>query len=81
MPKISKIKAAILILKEKKRPMRVEDIIKISLDRKIITTKGKTPAATLNADIINENRRKKKLGLKPRFKKVGPKIWKFEYDS
>lgn len=81
MPTISKIKAAVLILKAKKRPMRVEDIIKISLDKKMITTKGKTPDTTLNADIINENRRKKKKGLKPRFKKMGPKLWKFDYDN
>ncbi len=81
MPTISKIKAAILILKEKKKPMKVEDIIKISLDKKIIATRGKTPATTLNADIINENHRRKKKGLKPRFKKMGPKIWKFDYDS
>lgn len=71
----SKTEAAYMILKEKRRPLHIQEIIKIALDRKLINTEGKTPASTLGADLYLENKRKKKLGLKPRFVKVAPGTW------
>jgi len=41
----------------------------------MIETKGKTPESTLAVDLLLENRRKAKQGIKPRFIKVGPGTW------
>lgn len=71
----SKTEAAYLILKSSKKSLHVGEIVKIALDKKMIRTKGKTPASTLAVDLLLENRRKKNKGIKPRFKKVGPGIW------
>lgn len=71
----SKTEAAYKILKESKKPLHVEDIIKIALDKKLIKTQGKTPESTLAADLLFENRRKTKKGSKLRFIKVGSGTW------
>jgi len=71
----SKTQAAYLILKSRKKPLHVSDIIKVAREKKMIKTKGKTPQATLAADLLFENRRKEKQGVKPRFVKVGPATW------
>lgn len=78
---ISKIKAAILLLKIKKRPLHTNEIINLAIKKNLIRTKGKTPAATLNADILNENKRRKLKNLKPRFVKTAPKTWKYNYED
>lgn len=70
--KYSKTEAAIKILREKKQSMRLSEIIEIALDRKMISTTGKTPASTLSADIYLESQRKKKRKEALRFKRVSP---------
>ena len=71
----SKTEAAYLVLRSNKKPLHVNEIIKIALDKKMIKTKGKTPESTLAVDLLLENRRKAKQGVKPRFVKVGPGVW------
>lgn len=71
----SKTEAAYLILKSNKKPLHVDDIIKIALEKKMIKTKGKTPESTLATDLLLENRRKSIQKVKSRFIKVAPGIW------
>jgi DNA-directed RNA polymerase delta subunit len=71
----SKTEAAYKILKDTKKPLHVQEIIKIALAKKMIKTKGKTPESTLAVDLLLENRRKTKQGLKHRFLKVGSGVW------
>lgn len=71
----SKTEAAYKILKNAKKPLHVEEIIKIAISKKMIETKGKTPESTLAVDLLLENRRKDKQGVKPRFIKVEPGTW------
>lgn len=71
----SKTEAAYRILKKYKKPLHVKEIIRIALEKKMISTKGKTPESTLAADFLLENRRKEKQKIKPRFYKAGPAIW------
>lgn len=72
---LSKTEAAYKILKNSKKPLHVQEIIKLAISRNMIETKGKTPESTLAVDLLLENRRKNKQGVKPRFIKVGPGTW------
>jgi DNA-directed RNA polymerase delta subunit len=72
---MSKIKAAYLILNERKQPLHVEEIISIALSRDLIQTHGKTPATTLNSDMLNENNRKSRKGEPTRFVCIGKGVW------
>jgi len=72
---LSKTEAAYLILKTNKKPLHTKEIIEIALNKKLIKTKGKSPESTLAADLLLENRRRAKQKIKPRFIKVGPRIW------
>ena len=71
----SKTEATYKILKAVKKPLHVKKIIEIAILKKMITTKGKTPESTLAVDLLLENRRKAKQGIKPRFIKVGSGTW------
>jgi len=71
----SKTEAAYKILKNAKKPLHVTEIVKIALSKKMIATKGKTPESTLAVDLLLENRRKEKRGIKTRFIKVEPGTW------
>lgn len=62
------IKAAYQILKEKQIPLTAEEITKIALDKKLIKTSGKTPAATMGAKIYVDIKRNGNNSL---FVKVG----------
>lgn len=64
---ISKVEAAFIILKEYKKPLSYDEIIKLSIEKGLISTKGKTPAATLRVDVYNENKRRKSRGKEIRF--------------
>ncbi len=75
MKYISKIEAAVKILNEKKREMTAKEIIDIALRRNLIKVKGKTPDVTLNADIINENKRRNKNKIQARFKRTSIGKW------
>ncbi|MBU3918838.1 winged helix-turn-helix domain-containing protein [Patescibacteria group bacterium] len=72
---LSKTEAAYKILKEKKSPLDVKEIIKIALERNLITTKGKTPHSTLRVDIYLENKRRKKQKKGLRFCQERSAIW------
>ena len=80
MQTISKTKAAVQIFKTTKRAMSPRELIDIALKKKLIKVKGLTPSATMNADIINENKRRSSNGLKPRFKKNTANKWMYVGD-
>lgn len=70
----------VLELDADRQPMALADIVRIAIERGYITTDGKTPAATLSAQIGIENRRRKERGELPRFTKprhghYGLTIW------
>lgn len=69
---ISKTEAAYKILKERKKPLHVSEIIEIALEKNLISTEGKTPHSTLSVDIYLENKRRENRNIPLRFKKVGP---------
>ena len=77
MKHLSKIKAAVKIFKEKKIPLSSQELIDIAMKRKMIKVKGITPAQTMNADILNENKRKKKNKLRVRFIKTKNRKWQY----
>tara|TARA_B100000029_G_scaffold485794_1_gene539476 strand:- start:2153 stop:2395 length:243 start_codon:yes stop_codon:yes gene_type:complete len=77
MKYISKIKAAIKILKEKKIALSAKEIVDIAIKRNLIKVNGKTPHATMNADFINENHRKTSSNLKPRFRRDTNSKWRY----
>ena len=66
--KVSGLDAAALVLAEAAEPMRCGDVAAKVIERGLWSTKGKTPAATLNAAIIREIRDK---GKESRFRKAG----------
>ncbi len=67
----SKVEAAYRILKAEKKPLSTKDIIEKALKQGIISTKGKTPADTLRADIYQENKRREKREIDKRFNELG----------
>jgi len=71
----SKTAAAYLILKAARRPMHVDKIIEVALNKKMIKTKGKTPESTLSVDLLLENRRRENRGVPVRFVRVGAGVW------
>lgn len=73
---ISKIKAAVLIFKKYKKPFSSRELVEIALKQKLIKVNGLTPHATMNADILNENKRRKNSRRKPRFLRVDRK-WQY----
>ncbi len=77
MKHLSKIKAAVKIFKEKKIPLSSQELIDIAMKRKMIKVKGITPAQTMNADILNENKRKRKNKLRVRFIKTKNRKWEY----
>ncbi|MFC2011299.1 winged helix-turn-helix domain-containing protein [Chloroflexota bacterium] len=71
----SKIEAALIILKEQRKPMTARDMVRIAIEKKMIETKGKTPASTMGADFFNENKRRQGKNLPPRFSNLGGGLW------
>jgi len=65
--------AAERILREigKGQPMHYRDITEAALKRGWIATQGKTPEATMYAQILTDIRKRQAKGLKPRFVKLG----------
>lgn len=70
---LSFTEAAIEVLQEldPPRPLHYRDITRIALERKLLSTTGKTPEATMYAQILTEIDRYKRRGLLPRFQKLG----------
>lgn len=60
------------ILKEAKKPMHSREITEIALKKRLIKTSGKTPEATMNAQLITDINSKKGNSL---FEKAGPSIF------
>lgn len=75
MKAMSKVEAAYKILKERKKPLHIKEIIRIALDKKMIATNGKTPDSTLRADMYSENKRRTGQGRPCRFVNIGPGTW------
>jgi hypothetical protein len=65
--KTSLLDAAILVLGDAKTPMNCKDIIQAILEKKLWSTIGKTPAATLYSSILREIQKK---GSEARFVKA-----------
>jgi hypothetical protein len=66
--RVGLVDAAILVLHEAgNKPMNVKDIVEAILAKKLWSTTGKTPAATLYSSILREIQKK---GSEARFKKV-----------
>lgn len=80
---LSFTEAAIEILQELAPPraMHYRDLTRVALDRKLIATRGKTPEATMYAQILTEIDRYNRRGLRPRFKKLGQGIVSLTEDS
>lgn len=64
---MSKVEAALLILKRTGKKMTYNEIVNIALEENLFTTIGKTPEATLRVDIYKENQRRTKSGRELRF--------------
>ena len=60
------------VLKEAGKPLHSKEITKIALQRGWLKTAGKTPEATMNAQLIIDINSKKE---KSRFVKTGPSIF------
>lgn len=77
MAKITFIKAAYYILKEKGIPLTPKEITKIALERNFIKTSGKTPAATMAAQLYVDTNKKGSDSLFTRIGrgKFGLKEW------
>jgi len=63
--------AAEHILKEHGKPMHYTEITKLAMKRKLIQTAGRTPEATMYAQIIQETQRREKRGEAQRFDRKG----------
>lgn len=61
----------ILNTQQEKRPMHYKQITEQALEQGLIQTEGKTPAATMYAQILTEIKRVKRRGEVPRFVKHG----------
>ena len=57
------------------QPLHYSEITKRALKRGLISTKGRTPAATMNSGIVTEIRRNKAPGDSPRFVRHGPGLF------
>lgn len=77
MIKLSFIKAAHKILKNNDKPMSAKEITKIALERNLIQTSGKTPAASMGAQIYMDIKRNgdKSIFVKMERGKFGLKEW------
>ncbi len=65
------LEATYKILKKKKKPLHSREILRIALKKKLIKTKGKTPWATMNAQLLTNSKKSNS-----RFNKVGPSKFK-----
>ncbi len=70
---LSFTEAAIEVLQEldPPRPLHYREITRLAIDKKLLNTRGKTPEATMYAQIHTEIERYTKRGLQPRFQKLG----------
>ena len=57
------------------QPLHYSEITKRARKRGLISTKGRTPAATMNSGIVTEIRRNKARGDSPRFVRHGPGLF------
>ena len=78
--RLSFTNAAEAILRKKRTPMHVRDIVDEGLKRGLIQTSGKTPHITMNTSLYQENKKKMKKGEKPRFKRCDSNRWTINRD-
>lgn len=71
----SMVDAAYLLLKEKGTPQHYKDLTNEALKRRIISTQGLTPEASLLSAINRENVRREQRGEIPRFEQVGDGVY------
>lgn len=70
--------AAIKVLKSSRKPLHCKDITSIAIKKGFLKTEGKTPVASMNAQIITDIRRRRKASD---FVKVGPSTYTFNRDK
>jgi hypothetical protein len=70
------LEGIVYVLERSKEPMRVAEIAKEIIKRKLVVPKGKTPENTVYSIIHQENLSRKKKGLKLLFKRVAPGLYK-----
>lgn len=70
---LSFTEAAIEVLQEldPPRPLHYREITRLAIEKNLLSTRGKTPEATMYAQIHSEIERYAKRGLQPRFQKLG----------
>lgn len=68
---MTKVEAAYAILKEMQSPQHYKDILKIAIDRQLISTTSLTPGSALISSILQENDSRTNTGLLPRFDPLG----------
>jgi restriction system protein len=71
----------VLQMQEPPRPLHYTEITRIALDKNLLTTKGRTPEATMYAQILTEIERYTKRGIPPRFRKLGQGMVALAKDS
>lgn len=71
----SSVDVAYKILRRRKRPMTPKELIKIGMEKYGLVMGGKTPDATLNANFINERKRRDAAGKEQRFVRIRPGQW------
>jgi restriction system protein len=54
-----------------KQPMHYRTMTELALDKELIETSGRTPEATMNAQLLTDIRRQQRRGEQPRFTKHG----------
>lgn len=69
------IEVAYAILCRTKRPMTPKELVELGFSKHGLVMKGMTPDATLNANFINEIKRRRRDGREQRFVRVRPGHW------
>ena len=69
---MTSLEAALQVLREAEEPLNSQEITKRILEKGLWQTKGKTPAATVNARIAVEI---KQRGSFARFRRVSPNVY------
>ena len=75
MEKRSSTQLAYVILEREKRPMTPRELIRIAVEESGLQMGGKTPHATLDANFINERRRRERNGQEQRFVRIRRGHW------
>jgi hypothetical protein len=69
------VEVALKVLHREKRAMTAKEIMAVAIRDFGLRMDGKTPDATLNANFINEIKRRAAAGREQRFVRVAPGLW------